>query len=67
MTSPAPKPETIDKLTRAAYPAFAMLAGMQLDVFTPLSNGPKTIAEVAKGLGVLPLKLQPLLYALVSA
>ena len=50
MTCPAPKPETIDNITRAAYPAFAMLAGMQLDVFTPLSNGPKTIEEVAEGL-----------------
>ena len=67
MSTPPPKPETIDKLTWAAYPAFAMLAGMQLDVFTPLSEGAKTIQEVAQVLEVQPLKLQPLMYALVSA
>lgn len=67
MTTPPPKPETIDKLTWAAYPAFAMLAGMQLDVFTPLSEGAKTIQQVARVLEVQPLKFQPLLYALVSA
>ncbi len=67
MTGQPPRPETIDKLTRAAYPAFAMLAGMQLDVFTPLSEGAKTTQEVARALEVQPIKLQPLLYALVSA
>jgi hypothetical protein len=31
----------VNKLRFAADAAFAMLAGMQLDVFTPLQGGPK--------------------------
>ena len=44
-----------------------MLAGMQLDVFTPLTDGLLTEAEVATAIGVNPTKLVPLLYALVAA
>jgi hypothetical protein len=40
MTSPPLRPETIEKLASAVYPAFAMVAGMQLDVFTPLKRAP---------------------------
>jgi len=40
-------PETINKLRSAAEAAFAMLAGMQLDVFTPLKNGPLTAEQIA--------------------
>jgi len=36
MASPVPRPETIEKLVGAVYPSFAMLAGMQLDVFTAI-------------------------------
>ena len=67
MTSPAPRPETIEKLANGVYPAFAMLAGMQLDLFTPLTDGPMTAAQLADTLGVGSAKLQPLLYALVVA
>ncbi len=56
---------TIDRLAVAVYPSFALLAGMQLDVFTPLQDGPLTAEEVAQALGVSPAKLRPLLYALV--
>src|SRR3990172_8470710 len=67
MTSAAPRPETIEKLASAVYPSFAMLAGMQLDLFTPLKDGPMTAAQLAAALGVRADKLQPLLYALVAA
>ena len=67
MTSAIPQPETIQKLGSAAFPAFAMMAGMQLEVFTPLSEGPMSTEQLAEALGVGPAKLTPLLYALVSA
>jgi hypothetical protein len=38
MESPVLRPETINKLIFAAHSAFAMLAGMQLDVFTPIEE-----------------------------
>jgi predicted O-methyltransferase YrrM len=62
-----PQPTTIQHLATAVYPSFAMLAGMQLDVFTPLKNGPLTAAQLADVLGVKGEKLSPLLYALVAA
>lgn len=67
MESPVPRPETINKLIFAADAAFAMLAGMQLDVFTPLKAGPKTADEIARASGVGPARLRLLLYSLVAA
>src|SRR2546430_16276045 len=67
MASPVARPETIEKLVGAVYPSFAMLAGMQLDVFTPLKDGPLTAAQLAAVLGVNTEKLSRLLYALVTA
>ena len=43
------KPETISKLRFAVDAGFAMLAGMQLDLFTPLKAGPITAEELAAG------------------
>ncbi len=54
-------------LSDAVYPPFAMLAGMQLDLFTPLSDGPLSTEQIAAALDVGPAKLKPLLYALVVA
>jgi Dimerisation domain len=51
----------------AIYPAMAMLAGMQLDVFTPLKDGPLSSIEIAEAINVNSAKLVPLLYALVAA
>lgn len=51
----------------AVYPSFAMLAGMQLDVFTPLKDHPLNAESLAKLLEVKETKLSPLLYALVTA
>ncbi len=62
-----PPPSTIMGHAYAIYSPLAMLAGMQLGVFTPLGNGPMTAAELSKTLGLRPDKLSPLLYALVHA
>jgi O-methyltransferase domain/Dimerisation domain len=65
--SPVRQPETINKLRFAADAALAMLAGIQLDVFTPLRAGPKTAEEIAHAVGVGPARLRLLLYSLVAA
>jgi ubiquinone/menaquinone biosynthesis C-methylase UbiE len=54
-------------LRSAVYGSFAMLAGMQLDLFTPLKDGPMSAGQLALALGVDRGKLGPLLYALVVA
>ncbi len=56
---------TIERLNHAIYPSLAMLAGMQLDLFTPLAGGPLTAAALAARLDVSAAKLRPLLDALV--
>lgn len=60
-------PDTIYKLRYAADAALAMLAGMQLDVFTPLKNGPMTADQIGDAIGVNADRLRLLLYALVAA
>lgn len=62
-----PSRATIDTLAASIYPPLAMLAGMQLEVFTPLGEGPLATEALADALGVQPLKLRPLLHALVAA
>ncbi|MEM7114553.1 MAG: methyltransferase dimerization domain-containing protein, partial [Chloroflexota bacterium] len=62
-----PKPITIRQLTSAVHPSFAFLAGCQLDLFTPLSEGALTAVQLADTLNLSATKLQPLLYALVAA
>jgi hypothetical protein len=45
-----------------------MLAGMQLDLFTPLKGGPMTAEDIAHAIGVGgPARLWLLLYGLVAA
>jgi SAM-dependent methyltransferase len=60
-------PTNIMRNAYAAYPSFAMLAGMQLDVFTPLNDRPMNAESLAILLKVKETKLSPLLYALVTA
>ena len=43
-------PETINRIADGAYPALAMLARMQLDLFTPLERGPMTAEEIAQAI-----------------
>ena len=57
----ATRAETIESLAEDVFPGMAMLAGMQLDLFTPLKNGPMTPGEIAAEIGVPPRQLGPLL------
>jgi len=57
----------IEKIATAVYSPFAMLAGMQLDLFTSLKDGPMRAEQIAETIGVGSVKLNPLLYALVIA
>ncbi|HEY94940.1 MAG TPA: hypothetical protein G4O15_08395 [Dehalococcoidia bacterium] len=57
----------IERIATAVYTPFAMLAGMQLDLFTVLKDGHKSTEQIAKMIDVNPTKLKPLLYALVVA
>lgn len=67
MNNSRPKPLIISHLFEAVYPSFAMLAGMELDLFTELTLEPLTVEALADAIGVVPVKLRPLLYALVVA
>src|SRR5262249_8659316 len=65
-TQPRTIPKTIETLADAVYPSFAMLAGMELDLFTPLKDGPLTADEIARAAGTDRAKTAPLLHALVA-
>ncbi len=67
MSESALQPETINVHLSNVYPALVLLAGMQLDIFSPLAQGPCTVEALATTLRVKPGKLRPLLYALVTA
>jgi len=57
----------IERLTTSVYPPFALLAGMQLDLFTPLKDGPMSSEQIAAAIEGDSTKLKALLYALVVA
>lgn len=61
------RPETIAQLLDAVYPSFAMLAGMELELFTALDGSVLGAEQIADALGVQVIKLRPLLNALVVA
>src|SRR5262245_65888828 len=65
-TQPRTIPKTIETLADAVYPSFAMLAGMELDLFTPLKDGPLTAEQLAQAAGTDWAKTAPLLHALVG-
>jgi hypothetical protein len=54
----------IERIATSVYPAFALLAGMKLDLFTSLKDGPMDVGQIASRLGVNPTKLNALLYSL---
>ncbi len=62
-----PEENPIDKIAASVYPAFALLAGMKLDLFTSLKEGPMEVEQIASIIGVNPSKLNALLYSLVVA
>ena len=61
------KPEVIHQLATTVYSSFAMLAGIQLDVFTYLKNGPLTGSQIADAMGVDPARLERLLHCLAAS
>jgi len=60
-----PEPEILNSLGDTVCRATSVLAGMQLDLFTPLKDGPLRADQIAASRGVQEAKLSPLLYALV--
>ncbi len=66
MSNALPNPDTIERYDGAILPALALLAGRQLDLFTPLKDGPMSAEGIAEVLGVNASKLKLLLYALVA-
>ncbi|MGO9415110.1 MAG: methyltransferase [Syntrophobacteraceae bacterium] len=60
-------PAIVMRNAYAVYPPFAMLAGMELDLFTPLKDGPMDAVALSESLKVQATKVSPLLYALVAA
>lgn len=65
MTGAAIMPSTIDRLESAVPEALAMLAGMELGVFTQLASGPLTATTLSVQIGCGEERLQRLLHALV--
>lgn len=65
MTDSTPQPEIFEQLGDGVYRGIAMKAGVQLDLFTPLKDGPMSAGQIADAIEVDTLKLRPLLYALV--
>lgn len=66
MDGQKPKPDLFYRIRDGARVTAAMLAGMELDLFSPLENGPLSTEELAAALKVNSEKLGPLLYALVN-
>jgi hypothetical protein len=56
---------TVQRLQADVPAAFAMLAGMQLEIFTHLRSGPRSASDLAEILSVDEARLARLLYALV--
>ncbi|MCC7265200.1 MAG: methyltransferase domain-containing protein [Candidatus Latescibacteria bacterium] len=62
---PDDQPYSLQRLLDV-YPSFVLLAGLRLEVFTGLKDGPLSANQVAAALGGDPRRLQVLLYALVA-
>ena len=61
-----PPSPTIDRCMTEVLGPCALLAGMKLDLFTPLADGPSSPERLAGRLGVRPDRLHPLLLALAA-
>ena len=61
------KPKVINEHMNAVYPALALLAGMELELFSFLGDTEKMAEELATDMSLSASKLRPLLYALVAA
>ena len=67
MSEQTPQPDIFYQIRNGARATAAMLAGMKLDLFSPLQDGPLSVEQLASKLGVDDDKLGPLLYALAIA
>lgn len=67
MSDDALQPDLISRLLDSVYPSFALLAAMELELFTLLDGHSKSLNDLADALQVNPEKLGPLLYALTVA
>lgn len=61
-----PSRQRIDEMLEGVYPAFALLAAMQLGIFGALSAGPMNAVQLAARIGAREDKLSLLLYALAA-
>lgn len=61
------KDSSVERLIGSVWAPMALLAAMQLELFTPLSGAPAESGVLARALGVRVEKLEPLLHALVAA
>src|SRR5262245_24180366 len=59
-------PRTIEALAQAPYASFVLPAGMELDSFTAMQDGPVDAARIATAAGTDPAKTVHLLHALVA-
>jgi len=67
MPSPTSRIDMFLHLRNMVYPAFVVLAGVELDLFTALAERPQTTEELATTLDVNADKLRAILYVLVQA
>ncbi len=65
MTSAKSGSTIVEALKRAVFPSYALLAAIQIDLFTHLGDSSKTAEELAAEMDVDPDKLSALLYPLV--
>ena len=66
MSQPIPEPHIVRKLTYDVYSSLAYLAALELDVFTPLKDGPLDAAGIAQRIHADPRRIRNLLYSLVE-
>ena len=67
MPQDRPDASTIHRLSNSTYDSIALLAGLQLGVFSALADQSLTAGELASKLQASPAKLGPLLYLLTGA
>ncbi len=60
-------PVAINQHLANVYPSLAMMAGMQLELFTAIGDAGENLESLAMMLDLKAIKLRPLLYALVCA
>ena len=61
------KQDPIEEIAASVYPAFALLAGMKLDLFTFLEGNPMPVDKLSLEINADPSKLNVLLHCLVAA